>query len=118
MIPQGFDPQWLLGPASSLATALLIGWQWLKYINKREEEASAARVAAQTLYKDTIDKLSTEFKNTIDKLVESNERNLQAVLKRGEESERLHESKFQILLKRMLEGKSDIKVSDLGITKQ
>ncbi len=119
------DPAWITGPASALFLLLIVGYYWRKDINDRNQldredrakeraENAAERTESQRLYKETISELTTTFKQSISELKGSfselsgsHQAVAEKVIARGEETERLSEARYNLLLTQTLKMKGE-----------
>lgn len=115
-----FDPSQLTGPVA----ALMVLW-WVFHLQRQDlnkkndqdredrklerEAAQAEREKTQQLHKDSI----TELKDSINKMVVSHQEVVSTVVKKAEETERLAEKRFEIVLMQTLAQKTGALVKNL-----
>ncbi len=108
-----FDPAMFAGTSSAVFVLLTVGWFLRKDINTRNQldredrarerqESSAERTETQRLHKESI----TELKTSISEMVASHQAVVARVIAKAEETERLSEGRYSLLLTQTLKSKS------------
>jgi hypothetical protein len=109
-----FDPAWIAGPTSAVFVLLTVGWFLRIDINRRNDldrqdrekeraEAQAERIKTQELHKTSL----SELKDTINNMVISHQEVVNKVIAKTEETEKLAERRYELLLTRTFVEKGD-----------